>query len=659
MKFKKSPIMSTYLVAVVVGEYDHVEKTLDSGVLVRVFTPQGQCNQGEFALDVATRALHYYTDYFKISYPLPKLDLITVPDFSAGAMENWGLITYRESLLLCDPVNSSAQNKQRVAIVIAHEVAHQWFGNLVTMQWWTHLWLNEGYAIFTQNLCANHLFPEYQIWTQFLCHSFIPALELDSLDSTHPVEVDVFSPDAVDEIFDEISYDKGACVIRMLHRYLGEENFRKGMTLYLSRHQYKNTYTEDLWRALGETSGKPVEKVMSAWTRQSGFPVVSVDAKDDGNSTILSLSQTRFYLDGKPDTTNARWAVPIDVVCNMDNEERTVLLEAESTTLVLPKLTQDGWIKVNSGACGFYRTRYSKDLLRRLVPLISSQTLIPLDRINVIDDLLAMVKAGYCSTVQLLELLLGYKDEDDYSVFMSLRNCLLTLTGLFSHDSELKGKLSPIIQEIFANIYAKLGWEAVEGEDYLDCLLRPLVLVSLGESGDKNVVKAACSLLAAHVSTTEKIPADLRTCVYKTCMLAGDASTLKTLIELHKAAAGQEERDRISRCMGATNQIDLLQPVMEFTMKEIRPQDIPFVLYFAASNSAEGGRFVWEYFKEHYDTFMKMYPDGDLMIKLLKYVSANFASSADAEDIQKFFNSKSAPGTRGVQQVRLNTCINT
>ncbi|KAF2343196.1 ERAP1-like C-terminal domain, partial [Trinorchestia longiramus] len=344
----------------------------------------------------------------------------------------------------------------------AHELAHQWFGNLVTMQWWTHLWLNEGYANFSQTLCANHLFPEYEIWTQFLSHSFIPALELDSLDSTHPVEVDVQSPDSVDEIFDEISYDKGASVIRMLHRYLGEENFRRGMNVYLTRHQYANTRTEDLWKALGETSGKPVEKVMSAWTKQPGFPMVCVDARSEAENTILNLSQTRFFLNGSKDSSNALWAVPIDVVCSMDDKVRSILLEGSSATLELPKLPADGWIKINSGACGFYRTKYSSDLLKRLIPLVSSQTLSPLDRINVLDDLLAMVKAGHTSTVELLEVLKAYKDEEDYSVFMSIRNCTMTLSSLLTHRNELRGLMAPFMRELLSKIYHKLGWEPSE-----------------------------------------------------------------------------------------------------------------------------------------------------------------------------------------------------
>lgn len=250
IEFDTTPIMSTYLVAVVVGEYDYVEGTSSDGVLVRVYTPVGKKDQGTFALEVATKVLPYYKEYFNIAYPLPKMDLIAIADFSAGAMENWGLVTYRETFVLVDPENTSLIRKQSIALTVGHEIAHQWFGNLVTMEWWTHLWLNEGYASFVEFLCVNHLFPDYDIWTQFVTDMYTRALELDCLQNSHPIEVPVGHPSEIDEIFDEISYNKGASVIRMLHHYIGDEDFRKGMNIYLTRHQYNNTKTEDLWNAL-------------------------------------------------------------------------------------------------------------------------------------------------------------------------------------------------------------------------------------------------------------------------------------------------------------------------------------------------------------------------------------------------------------------------
>jgi len=649
VKFERSPIMSSYLLAVCVGECDTVEATTATGVLVRVFTPRGQASHGEYALNVAVKSLEYYADYFKIGYPLPKCDLIAVPDFSAGAMENWGLITYRESLLLVDPKNSSAQTQQRIAIIVAHEVAHQWFGNLVTMDWWTYLWLNEGYANFSEYLCVDHIFPEMKIWNLFLTYSFSPALELDSLENTHPVEVEVFSSADVDEIFDEISYDKGASVIRMLHRYLGDAAFRKGMNAYLCKHQYGNTTSEDLWAALAESSGKPVQEVMAAWTRQPGYPVVSVEAKEEGDKTVLKVSQTKFYLNGAKDTQNTKWAVPIDVKCSVDDQIRSLLLKDVSGTLELPKIPEDGWVKVNAGACGFYRTRYSSDLLKKLSKVVSAGTLPIVDRVTIIDDMLAMVKSGYSPTTDLLELLSGYSKEDEYSVFVSLRHCLSSLSSLMSHDPELKGKMNLFKKSIFLSTYEKLGWESPEGEDCLSRLLRPLALVSLGETGYPEVVAKAKELLAAHVSGSPIAP-DIRACVYKICMLHGDKTTQDTFMSLYKASSSQEEKDRLSRNMGVTSNETLLKSLFEFTMKEVRSQDIPFVIYFAAFSSPEGGRFVWNYFKENYDKFVEIYGTSDLMIRLSKFVSENFASASAADEIEKFFEEKRGSVERGVRQ---------
>jgi len=647
--FQRSPVMSSYLLAVAVGECDHVEATTATGVLVRVFTPVGQRAHGEYALQIGVKSLEYYADYFGIGYPLPKCDMIAVPDFSNGAMENWGLITFRESLLLVDPANSSAQNQQRVAIIVAHEVAHQWFGNLVTMDWWTYLWLNEGYANFSEYLCVDHIHPEMKIWNLFLTNSLSGALELDSLENTHPVEVEVFSAGDIDEIFDEISYDKGASVIRMLHHYLGEEAFRKGMNAYLTKHQYGNTTSEDLWAALAESSGKPVQAVMAAWTRLPGYPVVSVQAEEKDGKTVLNVSQAKFYLNGAKDTQNTKWAVPIDVKCSADDEVRSILLEAQSGSLELPKIAEDGWVKVNAGAYGFYRTRYSSDLLKKLATAVGAGKLSVMDRLTIIDDILAMVKSGYSPTTDLLELLAGYANEEEYSVFVSLRHCLTSLSSLMSHDPELKGKMKALKKTIFLKAYEKLGWESPEGEDTLNRLLRPLALVSVGETGHPEVVAKARELLAAHVAGSPIAP-DIRACVYKICMLHGDKQTQDTFISLYRAASSQEEKDRLSRNMGVTSNEDLLKSLAEFTMSEVRTQDIPFVLYFAAFSSPEGGIFVWNYFKENYDKFVEMYSDSDLMVRLVKFVTENFASDSAAEDIERFFGARKATVERGVKQ---------
>uniref|UniRef100_A0A1X7VNA5 Uncharacterized protein n=1 Tax=Amphimedon queenslandica TaxID=400682 RepID=A0A1X7VNA5_AMPQE len=295
--FNRTPIMSTYLLAFIVGEYDYIEDKDSNGVVVRVYTPLGKKEQGRFALNIATKTLPFYRKYFNVPYPLPKIDLIAIPDFAAGAMENWGLVTYRERLLLASE-DSPISSKQIVAIVVGHELAHQWFGNLVTMEWWTDLWLNEGFASWIEYLCVDYCHPEFDIWTQFLAQDYAQALSLDALSNSHPIEVIVGPPSEVEEIFDTISYSKGASVIRMLHNWIGDDDFRKGMNAYLTKYEYKNTKTVDLWTCLAAASGKPVMEVMKTWTQQMGYPVLTVDAKQEGNNRVLSISQKKFCADG-------------------------------------------------------------------------------------------------------------------------------------------------------------------------------------------------------------------------------------------------------------------------------------------------------------------------------------------------------------------------
>src|SRR5918996_4384708 len=316
VQFAESPIMSTYLLAIMVGEFECVEAQAE-GTLVRVWTTPGKKEQGRFALDVSCRLLSFYNNYFGIPYPLPKLDLIAIPDFAAGAMENWGAITYREVALLVDPAHSSAATKQRVAIIIAHEIAHMWFGNLVTMEWWNDLWLNEGFASWIEYKAVDHLFPEWDMWTQFTFADLGPAMALDGLRNTHPIEAEVKTPHDINELFDAISYSKGAAIIRMLEQFLGEETFRRGLAHYLSSHEYGNARTEDLWAALGQVSGKPVKAIMDTWTKQPGYPYVHVDEEPPENGqAVLSLVQRRFFLDHDPalDSQDASlWRIPVGV----------------------------------------------------------------------------------------------------------------------------------------------------------------------------------------------------------------------------------------------------------------------------------------------------------------------------------------------------------
>ncbi|KAI9588021.1 puromycin-sensitive aminopeptidase isoform X1 [Glossina fuscipes] len=661
VSFDRTPIMSTYLVAVVVGEYDYVEGKSEDGVIVRVFTPIGKKEQGLFALEVATKVLPYYKSYFNIAYPLPKMDLIAISDFSAGAMENWGLVTYRETFVLVDPKHTSLMRKQSIALTVGHEIAHQWFGNLVTMEWWTHLWLNEGYASFVEFLCVNHLFPEYDIWTQFVTDMYTRALELDSLKNSHPIEVPVGHPCEIDEIFDEISYNKGASVIRMLHDYIGEADFRKGMNVYLTRHQYKNTCTEDLWAALQEASSKPVAEVMSTWIKLKGFPVVSVEREQlEGNSCLLRLQQTKFTADGSKPEEDYTWVIPITISTSNNPKfiASTFLMKEKCMEVVVNDVRPDDWIKINPGTVGYYRTRYSNGMLEKLTPAVKNMELPPLDRLGLINDMFAMVQAGQASTAEALQLIDSYRNETNYTVWTAITNSLSNLYILISH-TDLMDYFNKYGEKLYCPVAERLGWETRENENHLDTLLRSLVLSRLVSYRCKDVVTEAQQRFEDHANGVRSIPADLRSTCYKAVLQDGDEAIFEKMLSLYRATDLHEEQDRISRALGCISNVDLLRKVIDFAMSgEVRAQDSVFIIVAVAVNP-KGRDMAWQFFKDNHQKLLEQYQGGFLLARLIKYITENFASEERAVEVEEYFKNKQFPGTertvsQSVETIRLS-----
>ncbi|XP_076622057.1 puromycin-sensitive aminopeptidase isoform X2 [Colletes latitarsis] len=660
LTFETTPIMSTYLVAVVIGEFDYIEDKSSDGVLVRVYTPKSKKEQGQFALETAVKVLPYYKTYFGIAYPLPKIDLIAIADFSSGAMENWGLVTYRETCLLVDPQNTSALRKQWIALVVAHELAHQWFGNLVTMEWWTHLWLNEGYASFVEFLCVAHLFPEYDIWTQFVTDTYIGALELDALKNSHPIEVPVGHPSEIDEIFDEISYNKGACVIRMLHAYIGDDDFRKGMNLYLKRHSYGNAKTRDLWNALEIASNKNVRSVMSTWTEQQGFPVVKVRHSQDGDDRVLSLSQERFLADGSADTGNSLWMIPISVSTSKNPEEcvLTDLLDEKTKDFRVKDVPESSWVKINPGTIGFYRTYYSPEALSLLLPAVKDRALPPLDRLGLLDDLFAMVQAGRASTVEVLQLMQAFQKEDNFTVWSSIDNTIRKIGFLLSH-LDFQNSFRVFGRNLMGDITNKLGWDPKSDESHCDTLLRSLILGRMAALNDTNTIEEAKKRFDLHVSHAALLAADLRSPVYRAVLSNGNADTYQTMLKLYREADLHEEKDRILRAFGAIKDETLLGEVLEFAMSdEVRAQDAVYAI-MSVSMTYKGRIMAWDFFKRNWHMLRDRYGGGFLMSRLVKIITENFVTEEQAKDVEEFFKDHPTPGTertvqQSVESIRLN-----
>lgn len=643
--FKTTPKMSTYLLAFVSGELESIEKKTKSGILLRVFTTPGKKKQARFALEFGARALEFYQNYFGIKYPLPGLDLLAIPDFMSGAMENWGAITFRESQLLVDEGQSAAATKQRVAVVVAHELAHQWFGNLVTMDWWTHLWLNEGFASYIEYLAVDEAFPEWHMWNQFMSLDYAAGMEKDQLLSTHPIEVNVHHPSEIDEIFDDISYRKGSSIIRMLAAYLGEGDFRKGLSLYLKRHAYKNATTEDLWAALEGVSKKPVRSIMQAWTTQSGFPLLS--ASFDKNE--LSLSQKRFFVNSRnAKTASSKQLWPVPVSMQAKSGEQTTLLMTEKTQVVPVDLVS----KLNIGETGFYRVAYTPEVLKNFAKQIEKGTLSVLDRWGVISNAWALAEAGELNTSLVLELCQAFKKETDFTVFSAMLSGVLRVGSFYRVEKWFK-VYKAYVRSLLVPTVKRLGWDKRPGESHGDTLLRASVLLAYGTYGDEDTI--AQGIHNFTIIAKQGLPAvsaDMRTAVYELTALAGGLPEFNFLKRLYIQTDSQEEQNRLARALCSFPSEKLIDRALEFGFsKHVRPSDSWFFCTYTGRHS-QGHRRLWSFIQKQWPEILDRYGNGGHLLARVIQSLSGVHSEALGSEIKKFYAKHSTPGAeRALEQV--------
>jgi len=627
ISFEDSPIMSSYLLAFIIGELEYLERETQDKVKVRIITTPGKKELGGFALDTTIKLLQYYNEYFGIKYPLSKLDMLAIPDFVAGAMENWGAITYREIDLLIDDKLSSAARKQRVATVIAHELAHQWFGNLVTMKWWEDLWLNEGFATWMEHNSVDKLFPEWDMWTQFYNNEGMAAFGLDSLKSSHPIEVEVNNPEHIKEVFDSISYFKGAAIIRMLEQYLGEETFRLGLQDYLKSFSYSNAETDDLWKSLSKISKKDVKKMMDSWTIQMGYPLVKVSKED---KEIL-LKQERFlYL---KDKNKSKWVIPFAV---MENGKREYYeMDDKEKRINLP----DGTLNINDSQTGFFRVNYSDELFNELKDNFGK--LKVLDKMGLENDLFAVIRKGDVNVDKYLDFIILYKDETDYSIWSDVASKLGTILFLFPEDKFLE-KINKFTLDLFSKILEKVGWDKKEGEGHIGALLRAVVLSVAGFSESEEVNTEVEKRFEKYLKDGELDP-DLRGLVYSLTAFNGDQKTFDKLVELHNKSILDEEKRKFLSSLTVFKQKDLLQKTLEFSLSEnVRNQD-SFVGILGVSRNMYGKKVAWEFLRDNYQEFRKRFEENALLQGMIHGVCRGLSSEEELNEVKQFFKDNPTP----------------
>ncbi|KAG2374812.1 hypothetical protein C9374_010556 [Naegleria lovaniensis] len=666
-KFAPTPPMSTYLVAYIVGEFDYVE-TISSEthhpVPIRIYTPVGKKDQGLFSLDVVAKVLPLFEKYFDMPYPLTKIDLIAVSQLSFGGMENYGLITFREQILLVDPVNTSALAKQTVAIVVAHELSHQWFGNLVTPKWWESLWLNEGYATYLEYFAIDCLYPEWRVFEQFIYSDFYRAFALDGLRNSHPVEVPVNSAAEIDEVFDAISYSKGSCCVRMLIEWLGIENFRKGMIQYLKKYKFSNASTNDLWNCLSEVLEVDVASVMSSWTLTTGYPIVSVTEGNVGgmDTRNLVLTQHRFVEDIGADINNPSiWSVPISyIICNSDDStsEQKVLMREKEIVISVPANMK--WIKFNKNQVGFFRVNFRNDqYYANLVLPIKNKQLSPIDRMSIIEDATSLSKCGIVPIEQVLSLFSAYSTEDNHTVLSSVASCLNTIGNLIKNENEhIQQKFNAFARSIFVHLRDELGWEPKPNEDHLTGMKRTLVMNTLLQYKDEKTIQQALSKFENFLNNPQSLIPDLRSVAYSAAVMHGRDS-FQQVWRVYESSDLTEEKIRVLKSIGLTQDGELLQQTLNRVLDGSVPtQNISYML-MGLSQNAKACTLMWKYFFENYTAIREKFESGLLFGRIIKLFTENTIDENEVIQIKDNLEKiKTKAIQRTVDQVKESITLN-
>eukprot|EP01135_Chromosphaera_perkinsii_P005100 Nk52_evm11s316 gene=Nk52_evmTU11s316 len=633
VNFEKTVKMSTYLVAFIVCEFEYVEqKSPKGGVEVRVWARPEVKVQGEYAAKVAASILDHYSEFFGLHYPLPKADLVAIPDFSSGAMENWGLITYRESALLYDPVKSGAESKQRVAIVVAHELAHQWFGNYVTMEWWSDLWLNEGFASFVEFIGANHVEPDWRMWDQFLNDQLFRAMHLDSLKSSHPVMAEIKDPDEIGSMFDTISYSKGASIIRMLHGFMGQKDFQAGLAFYLDTHKYGNAVTDDLWSSLSSNSSLDIKKIMDSWTQQRGYPYIEFEK----SSGVLQQHAFSVSIDRAQD--NVVWSVPVTYITDSNPDPQMVWLNSRSSHT---EIKYGKWIKFNVNTEGYYRVFYSKEQLAALGKALLSPTESKLfsasDRAGLVSDVFNMVRSGKMSLDEALDFSSFLVNEKDFVVWD-------TAIGEFDYidmllkSNESYGMLKDYFSSILKNIFEQVPWE--DTSDHLMKMKQniiPRFACAVGYS--KCVEKAKAIYTKLMKKEHVDIVADVSGSVYNIGVEKGGEAEWQYAWELFESTDVAYEKRRLIGALAKAREPYLLEKYLVFSLDEtkVRSQDTISVIAAVARNNIATDM-VWRFFQDNYDVLLGRYGKTSFSFaSLIKSVSYRFASQREYTDFAEFF----------------------
>ncbi|XP_031564452.1 glutamyl aminopeptidase-like [Actinia tenebrosa] len=645
--FKETVKMSTYLIAFVVCDFKHLSDRTKSGTLVRVWAPPDDIEQARFALSEAKKILYYYEDFFQVKFPLPKQDLIAIPDFAAGAMENWGLITYRSTSLLYDEKESSDSNKQWVATVVAHELAHQWFGNLVTMKWWNDLWLNEGFASFIENIGANYTNPEWKMMDQFLLDKTQLSMNLDQMSNSHPISVRVDNPNQINSLFDSISYDKGAAIIRMLKNFIGDTAFQHGLQNYLQAHEFSNAETKDLWSMLSKAAkdvnadARDVKEVMDTWTLQMGFPVVTIK-RHNGKA---AASQKHFLVHPKAKVTRKskfgyKWLIPLTYRTQKNEDRKQVWMNKDNNEVSFDWPEDSGWLKVNYGQQGFYRVNYEKENWEKLKNQLNTDHKVfgGADKAGLIDDAFNLARAGQLKLTTALDLTLYLVNEKEYVPWSSALNNLGYIDSMLCASKGDYAYYKKYVLQQLTPIVEELGWE--DKGSHLQKYLRASVLRLGSEYGHKKATKEAKKMFDEWRRTGKRISPNLRNVVYAIGVREGGEEEFDYMLKEYLSATVASEKRKLMYALTTTKKVSLLDRLLKMSLDrtKFRSQDTVAVITSVAGNCVARQK-AWDFVQSNWDELYKRYATGSFdFSRLILRTSSHFSTKEMYKKVKAFFD---------------------
>ncbi len=634
--FETTPRMSSYLLAFVVGDMHSKSAKTKSGTEVNVWSTKAQpIDSLDFGLDVAVRSIEFFEDYFGVPYPLPKADHVALPDFSSGAMENWGLITYRERVLLAYPGDTSQSIKETIALVVAHETSHQWFGNLVTMKWWDDLWLNESFANMMEYQAVDAMFPDWHVWDTFVAAEGLSALRRDANPGVQAVRTNVNHPDEINTLFDpSIVYAKGGRLLYMLKSYIGDEAFRSGLSNYFTKYAYKNTEGSDLWTELTKTSGVDVAAFMNPWLERPGFPVLSV------NQTGHKLTISQKHFSDNPDAVDAErlWPVPLLT----DDTDLPKLLDMRDFTT---RYDGVGVARIDQGARGHYIVNYETPEQRaELAAAVCAGKLSSAERLMLLSDTSTLARAGYRPYGDVLNLLEAYADETNESVW-DIISLIIGESRRFIDISKdgtaLEDKIKAFIRGLIAKQHARLGWDEIPGESAADQKLRALI-IGLGSYSEHPAILAeAVKRFEAYQADPASLASEIRGIVFGIPIKQGDKKAFDYLLQLHDSTSNSDLKGDISGALTATRSAEdaarLLARIKD--SKLIKPQDADRWLVYIMRN-----RYVrevgWDWMVGEWSWIEETYKNDKSYDYMPRYAAGGCNSRPWADKYRAFFEPK-------------------